>query len=62
MDLGVSTSGGQSIKEKKEKKKLKIGIHIVLKNYKYLKLLFLNTLKCNNLLDKNKNENKIIFF
>ena len=28
------------------KKKIKIGIHIVLKNYKYSKLLFLNTLRC----------------
>ena len=36
----------------KEKRKSQIGIHIVLTNYeqdKYIKLLFLNTLKCNHL-------------
>ena len=43
------------------KKKIKIGIHIVLKNYKYSKLLFLNTLRCNYLPTKT-NKNKIMSF
>ena len=34
---------------KKKKKKIKIGIHIVVKNYKYSKLSFLNTLRCDHL-------------
>ena len=38
----------------KEKKKLQIGIYIVLKNYKYTKFLFLNTLRCNHLPKKIK--------
>ena len=36
------------------KKKLQINIHIVLKNYKNTKSLFLNTLRCNHLLAKAK--------
>ena len=44
---------GRSIKKKK-KKKLQIGIYIILKNYKYTKSLFLNTLRCNNLPTKTK--------
>ena len=43
-DLGFQARGGWSISTKK-KKKLQIGIHIVLKNYKYTKLLFINTLR-----------------
>ena len=43
------------------KKKIKISIHIVLKNYKYSKLLFLNTLRCNYLPTKT-NKNKIMSF
>ena len=41
---------GQSIR----RKKIPINIHIVLKNYKYTKSLFLNTLKCNHLPTKTK--------
>ena len=44
-DLGYQARGGWSISTKKKKKKLQIGIHIVLKNYKYTKLLFTNTLR-----------------
>ena len=44
--------------EYKEKKKLQIGIHIVLKNIKYTKSLFLNTLKCNYLRIKTKTKTK----
>ena len=55
---------GQDLKlagaEYKEKK-IQIDIHIVLKNYKYLKSLFLNTLRCNNL-PTNTNKNKIMSF
>ena len=43
---------------KRKKKKLQIGIHRVLKNYKYLKLLFLNTLKYNHLPIKTKTKTK----
>ena len=46
--------------EYKGKKKCQIGIFIVLKNYKYTKSLFLNTLKCNYVPTKTKR--KIIFF
>ena len=42
-----------------KEKKLQIGIYIVLKNYKYSKSLFLNTLRCNHLPIKT-NENKIM--
>ena len=42
-DLGFQVRGVQG------KKKSKISIHIVYTNYKYTKLLFLNTLKCNHL-------------
>ena len=46
--------------EYKEKENSKyIGIHIVLKNYKCSKLLFLNILRCNYLLTKT-NKNKIM--
>ena len=45
---------------KKKKKNLKISIHIVLKNYKYIKSLFLHTLRCNHLPTKAKA--KTIFF
>ena len=55
--LGFEASKGQSIK----KKKIQIDIHIVLKNYKYLKSLFLNTLRCNHL-PTNTNKNKIMSF
>ena len=41
--------------------KLQINIHIVLKNYKYSKLLFQNTLTCNYLPTKT-NKNKIMSF
>ena len=44
--------GGQVLRKKK--KKLQIGIHIVLTNYKYTKLLFLNTLRYNHLLTNKK--------
>ena len=47
---------GQNIK-----KKIQIDIYIVLKNYKYSKLLFLNTLRCNHLPTK-INNNKIMSF
>ena len=40
IDLGFQVKGGRSISQKK-KKKLQIGIHIILANYKYKKLLFL---------------------
>ena len=43
------------------KKKIQIGINIILKNYKYLKLLFLNTLKCNYLPIKTNNNKKCLF-
>ena len=39
------------------KKKIQIGIHIVSKNYKYTKSLFLNTLRCNHLPTKTKKKN-----
>ena len=45
---------GQSIR----RKKIPINIHIVLKNYKYTKSLFLNTLKCNHLPTKTKTKTK----
>ena len=45
-----------------KKKNLKIGIHIVLKNYKYSKLLFLNTLRCNHLSTKAKTKTNFFFF
>ena len=45
---------GQSIR----RKKIPINIHIVLKNYKYTKSLFLNTLKCNHLPTKTKDKDK----
>ena len=45
---------GQSIR----RKKIPINIHIVLKNYKYTKSLFLNTLKCNHLPTKTKIKTK----
>ena len=55
---------GQDLKlagaEYKEKE-IQIDIHIVLKNYKYLKSLFLNTLRCNHL-PTNTNKNKIMSF
>ena len=35
---------------------------MVLTNYKYTKLLFLNTLKCNHLLEKKKKHKIILFF
>ena len=44
-----------------KEKKLQIGIYIVLKNYKYSKSLFLNTLRSNHLPAKT-NKNKIISF
>ena len=44
--------------ECKEKRKLQIDIHIVLKIYKYTKSLFLNTLKCNHLPKQKKKKNK----
>ena len=45
-DLGFQARGGWNISKKKKKKKnLQIGIHIVLTNYKYTKLLFINTLR-----------------
>ena len=47
--------------EYKEKKKLQIGFHIILKNYKYSKSLFLNILRYNHLPQKKKIK-KIMFF
>ena len=44
--------------EGKKKKKLQISIYMVLKNHKYIKSLFLNTLKCNNLPTKAKTKTK----
>ena len=46
--------------KERKKKNLKISIHIVLKNYKYIKSLFLHTLRCNHLPTKAKA--KTIFF
>ena len=46
--------------EYKEKKKLQIGFHIILKNYKYSKSLFLNILRCFTYKDKQKQNN--VFF
>ena len=37
-----------------KKKKLQIGTHIVLTNYKYTKFLFLSSLRCNHLPTKKK--------
>ena len=53
--------------KEKKKKKLQIVIHIALKNYKYTKSLFLNTLWCNHLLIKKKikiknKQTKLCFF
>ena len=39
-----------------------MGIYIVLKNYKYTKYLFLNTLRCNHLLTKIKIKINNVFF
>ena len=50
MELGFQVRGGWSIR----KKKLQKGIHIVLTNYKYIKSLFLNTLRCNHFPTKRK--------
>ena len=43
------------------KKKIQIDIHIVLKNYKYTKSLFLNTLRCNHLSKKQKQKQNNVF-
>ena len=43
-------------------KKIQISIHIVLKNYKYTKSLFLNTLRCNHLSKKTKQKQNNVFF
>ena len=65
---GFQARGSQSIRKKKL---LQIGIHIVLTNYKYIKSLFLNILRCNNPPPKTKkkkktqntkHKNKIILF
>ena len=50
----ILSQWGRSIK----KKKLQIDIHIVLKNYKYTKLLFLNTLYIKTQSSTNKDKNK----
>ena len=47
---------------KGKKKKLQIDIHIVLKNYKYIKSLFLNTLRSNHLPTKIKTKTKYCVF
>ena len=52
---------GRSIK-KKNTSNMHIYIYIELKNYKYSKSLFLNTLRCNHLPTKTKTKNKIMFF
>ena len=51
---------GRSIRKKKLQ--IRIYIYIELKNYKYSKSLFLNTLRCNHLPTKTKTKNKIMFF
>ena len=54
---------GRSIKKKKTSNR---HIYIELKNYKYSKSLFLNTLRCNHLPTKtetkNKKQNNVFFF
>ena len=62
-DLGLRILNQQRLEYKEKKKKLQISIHILLKNYKYTKSLFLNTLRCNHLLTKTKNkkQNNVFF-
>ena len=59
--LEFQASGSWSIKMIKKKKKLQIGIYAVLKNYKYTKSIFLNTLRDNHLSIKTKTKTKYFF-